>query len=241
MNLVTRLQTRKINLGFSNRILGRALGWMGLGLALIITFAWATLEFPNFANVMVQIGNWYWLFLILNIGLSIGFSFLIANPRQTLGLAIVCYLAFVVFQAIFTSTTIVYSGIDLQNLILLMLIPSGIFLIMGIIAYFDWFDMTKLWPIATFGSLALLIMGLVLIFIQSQLTMRWWLLLAAGLFIIYIGIDMQIIVNNRHHQWLTNDHNEKQQINKLALMMGLVLLLDFVNLLRIIINLWRTW
>lgn len=226
----------EVKIGFKNRILGRSLLWMGLGLALIILFAWATIQFPNFAIAISKIGDLYWVLFFANILLMFALTFAIINPNRSLSLCIVYYFAFVLIQAIFTSITIVFSGIDLENFLLVLMIPGLIFLTMGLIAYFDWFDMTKLWPIAAFGALALLIMSLVLLFVPSQTMQKWWLLFAAAIFIIYVGIDIQMVINLDRHQNLVvfNEH----QMHKIALMMGLTLLIDFVNLLRIILNLF---
>lgn len=226
----------EVKIDFKNRILGRSLLWMGLGLALIVLFAWATIQFPNFAIAISRIGDLYWLLFFGNILLIFGLTFVIMNPNRSLFTCVIFYFAFVLIQAIFTSITIVFSGIDLENFLLVLMIPGCIFLTMGLIAYFDWFDMTRLWPIAAFGSLALFIMSLVLLFVPSQTMQKWWLLLAAAIFIIYIGIDIQMVINLDRHQNLLvfND----QQMHKMTLMMGLILLIDFVTLLRIVLNLF---
>ena len=237
VHFVNRFKSGVNHIRFRNRILGRSLLWMGLGLSLIILFAWSAIQFPNFATTMIKINNFYWLLFVVNIGLMIALSFAIINPQRHLGSCIALFIGFVLIQAIFTSITVIFSGIDFENFLLTLMIPGLIFLVMGLIAYFDWFDMTRLWPIAAFGSLALLIMSFVFLFVPSQSGQKWWLFLAAIIFIIYIGIDIQMVVNLNHHQWLDQDQN---QFNKLALMMGLHLLIDFANLLRIIFTLLIT-
>lgn len=229
----------KIVMPHKQSVLSRALLWMGLGLAIIIVFAWGVLQSPQFSDFILRINNFYWLLLVINIVTVFAISFALMRPKTSLVLSAILYIVFVTMQAIFVSSTIIYSQIDFKMLILLMLIPAGVFILMGIIAHFSKINMTKLAPFLSFGAVALMILGLVLIFVNNQMLERWWLILAAIIFIGYIGFDIQMII--RADQHLLLDQVDNKTINKFALLMGFNLLLDFVNLFSILIRLWRNF
>ena len=118
-----------------------------------------------------------------------------------------------------------------------MLIPAGIFFIMGVISFFNLFDFTKLIPLATIGMFAILIMSIVLGFVQSGSNDKWFLILAAAIFIIWIGIDIQMIKNAQDSIEAFGMAQNSKELNRIAFIFGFRLFIDFINLLFLLLRL----
>lgn len=220
------------------KLLSRSLLWMGFGLAFIILVAYLSMSVPAFKTSIIRVfTSSTWIFIsLMNIGLLFGIFFSIRNMKTSLLFLVILYAIFAFFQGVYIAGLLLFTGMEkMSQVLLLMLVPASIFVIMGLLAYSNFIDFTKLIPYTIFALFGLLIMSLILIFVQSAMAQRWYLLLAAALFIIWIGIDIQII--QRTEQSLEFTNIDKAEMNRLALMFGLQLFIDFVNLLIILIRL----
>lgn len=222
------------------RLLSRSLLWMGFGLAVIVIIAFTSSAVPAFNNVMLKIADntGFMIMTILNIVLMMAIFFTIRNPKTHILVPTFLYLIFAFYEGIYINLVLNFEGImdDFSQLLLVMLIPAGIFLLLGFISFFNIFDFTKLAPIATIGFLVLSIMSLVLFFVGGT-NNRWFLLLAAAVFVIWIGIDLQLIKNAEDNLQAFGMAQDTKELNRLAFMFGLRLFIDFVNLLWIVIRL----
>lgn len=222
------------------KLLSRSLLWMGLGLFVIILVAFLSSSISSFNSIMLQISfGTPWLILtFVNIGLIFAMFFSIRNFQTSIYISAILYVIFSFIQGIYVSSILFLTNLqNLSNLLLLMLIPAGIFVIMGIIAFSNIIDFTKLLPFTFFAFIGLLVMSIILIFVQSDVGQRWFLFLAAALFIIWIGIDLQMIKRTEDAFSISNEVMDNSTMNRLAFMFGFQLFLDFVNLLLILIRL----
>ena len=117
-----------------------------------------------------------------------------------------------------------------------MLIPSFVFLVMGIIAYTNLINFSKLIPFTFFGFFAILILSLIMIFTASKTIEMLYIIIASAMFIIWIGVDLQMIA--RTEDALPN-YVDKSTINRISFMFGVKLFIDFVNLLIIVLRIFR--
>lgn len=224
------------------KLLSRSLLWMGFGLAFIIIISFLVSKIPVFKDLMhIFAGGSWFMMLIINIALLLGIFFTLRNPDMPIGIPAVLYAFFAIYEGFFISYLINYflpSNADaLSTLLLLMLIPAGIFILMGIIAYTNIIDFSKLLPFCSFVFIGLLVMSIVLIFVNSIGLIKWYLLLSAALFVIWIGFDIQMIKRTENQLISSYQPLDKKAVNRIAFMLGFQLFLDFINLLIILIRL----
>ena len=222
------------------KLLSRSLLWMGLGLAIIILIAFLSFKIKSVNNLLVQIADntGFFTSTVINFGLVIMIVLVIRNPNTHIIIPIILYGVFVAYQGLFINITLNFQNIsNFANLLLIMLIPAGIFFIMGLISFFNLFDFTKLIPLATIGMFAILIMSIVLGFVQSGSNDRWFLILAAAIFMIWIGIDIQIIKNVQDNIESFGMVQNSSKLNRIAFIFGFRLFIDFINLLFLLLRL----
>lgn len=158
-----------------SRLLSRSLLWMGLGLAIITLVAFLSATLPVFQEIMLKIAlnQNFMLMSLFNILLMVGIFMTIRNPRVTLLVPVSLYALFALYEGVFVSATLFLNGMQqFADVLLVMLVPAIIFGVMGMVAYTNVFDFTKLIPFATFGIFALMLMSLIMAFVGSGFNQR---------------------------------------------------------------------
>ncbi len=222
-------------------LLTRSLLWMSFGLIFIILVAWLSATITPFYEFVLRFSlgsTWIWSWVI-NLVIVFALFFTIKNKNLPIVIPAVIYAAFAFYEGIFITTILAFSGTTnmIKDLLLYMLIPAGIFAIMGVLGYFNVINFTKLLPFAIFGILALFILSMVLLFTSNWVVETTYLFLAAVIFIIWVGIDLQILL--RAQDAIDYATVDKRMVNRLAFIFGINLFIDFVNLLYIIIRILR--
>ena len=151
---------------------------------------------------------------------------------------VILYAIFAIYEGMFITTILEFTGTTniVKDLLLYMLIPSFVFLVMGIIAYTNLINFSKLIPFTFFGFFAILILSLIMIFTASKTIEMLYIIIASAMFIIWIGFDLQMIA--RTEDALPN-YVDKSTINRISFMFGVKLFIDFVNLLMIVLRIFR--
>ena len=226
-----------------NRLISYSLMWMGLGVAIIFLMTYLVMSVPAINSMVINIANsagWS-ILLVVNIGLILGMSFFI--QKFQLPTLILMYISFVLIQGLFVSSTLFYYGFGpdaegMKNVFLLFLAPSGIFVIMGLLGYFQVFDFSKIGPFLMFATIGLLIFSIFLIFFGGEKAEKWYSIIGVVIFSIWIGFDIWWIQR-------TSDQIESaggmgnQEMIRLGLMFGIRLFIDFINVLMYMARLIR--
>lgn len=220
-------------------LLSKSLLWMSLGLLVIILVSWISSINNDFLFLAVKLssGNLWIVSWLINIALIFALYFTISNQKINIIVPIMLYILFSLYEGFFITTLLVFSGsVDIvKDLLLYMLIPASMFLIMGGLGYLNLIDFTKLAPFTMFAFIGLLILSLVMFLTNSFVVEMVYLLLAITVFVIWIGIDMQIIFKSQEQMSFV----DKKMMNRISFLFGVRLFIDFVNLLTLIIRLFR--
>lgn len=226
-----------------SNLLTRSLLWMSFGLMIIIFVAWLSSNSPDFINFTLKITTGYSSIFIWIINIMIMIAlFYTSSPDKNFNILIPTslYILFAIYEGMFITTLLVMTNSQnvAKDLLLYMLIPAGVFSLMGILGYFRIVNFTKLIPFTTFTIFGLLIMGIVMFFVVSSFLYTLYSVLAMSVFIIWIGIDLQMIFRTQED---LPEYMDKKQINKISFMFGIKLFVDFINLLIILIRFfnWR--
>ena len=227
-----------------SKLLSRSLLWMSLGLMVIIFVAWLSSwlssKYPAFNNFVVtfSIGSRWGLAWLFNLIIILSLFFCIQNKNINIMIPVILYAIFAIYEGMFITTILSFTGTTniVKDLLLYMLIPSFVFLVMGIIAYTNLINFSKLIPFTFFGFFAILILSLIMIFTASKTIEMLYIIIASAMFIIWIGFDLQMIA--RTEDALPN-YVDKSTINRISFMFGVKLFIDFVNLLMIVLRIFR--
>ncbi|MGL5204924.1 MAG: MAG0110 family membrane protein [Metamycoplasmataceae bacterium] len=227
-----------------NLLISYSLMWMGVGVALIFLMTYLVMAVPQIGDFVRSISNssmgWS-ILLIINIGLILTISFLM-NKLST-PILVLLYLAFVFVEGLFVSSTLYYSGFGIQaeglkNVFLLFLIPSTIFVIMGLLGYFQIFDFSKIGPFLFFATIGLLIFSLFLFFFGGDSAQKWYSIAGIIIFSLWIGFDIWWI-QRTSEQIDFSGGMEKAQLVRIGLLFGIRLFIDFINILLFVARLIR--
>ena len=223
-----------------SKLLSRSLLWMSLGLMVIIFVAWLSSTFQAFNNFVVtfSIGSRWGLAWLFNLIIIFCLFFCIQNKNINIMIPVILYAIFAIYEGMFITTILSFTGTTniVKDLLLYMLIPSFVFLVMGVIAYTNLINFSKLIPFTFFGFFAILILSLIMIFTTSWTIEMLYIIIASAMFIIWIGFDLQMIA--RTEDALPN-YVDKSTINRISFMFGVKLFIDFVNLLMIVLRIFR--
>ncbi len=223
-----------------SKLLSRSLLWMSLGLAVIIFVAWLSSTFQSFNNFVINfsIGSSWWFAWLFNLLIIFSLFFCIQNKNINIMIPITLYAVFAIYEGMFITTILQFTGTVniVKDLLLYMLIPSFVFLIMGIMAYSNLINFSKLIPFTFFGFFAILILSLIMIFTANRTIEMLYIIISSAIFIIWIGFDLQMISRTEE---VLPDYLDKSSINRIAFMFGVKLFIDFVNLLMIVLRLFR--
>lgn len=224
-----------------SKLLSRSLLWMSLGLMVIVFVAWLSSTVPVFNDFVVtfSIGSRWGLAWLFNLIIIFSLFFCIQNKNINIMIPVILYAIFAIYEGMFITTILEFTGgtaNKVKDLLLYMLIPSFVFLVMGIIAYTNLINFSKLIPFTFFGFFAILILSLIMIFTASRTIEMLYIIIASAMFIIWIGFDLQMIA--RTEDALPN-YVDKSTINRISFMFGVKLFIDFVNLLMIVLRIFR--
>lgn len=224
-----------------SKLLSRSLLWMSLGLMVIVFVAWLSSTVPVFNDFVVtfSIGSRWGLAWLFNLIIIFSLFFCIQNKNINIMIPVILYAIFAIYEGMFITTILEFTGgtaNKVKDLLLYMLIPSFVFLVMGIIAYTNLINFSKLIPFTFFGFFAILILSLIMIFTASRTIEMLYIIIASAMFIIWIGVDLQMIA--RTEDALPN-YVDKSTINRISFMFGVKLFIDFVNLLMIVLRIFR--
>lgn len=227
-----------------NKLISFSLMWMGVGVAIIFLMTYLVITTPSINRIINDIVSTRFggpMLVILNLALILGISFF--SQRLNLPSLILLYIVFIMVQGIFVSTTIYWSGFSAEvsnskNIFLIFLIPSLIFVVMGLLGYFQVFDFSKLGPFLIFATIGLMIFSLFVVFFGGESSQKWYSLFGVVLFSLWIGFDVWWI-QRTSDQIESSGGMDKQGIIKLGLVFGLRLFIDFVNVLMFLARLMR--
>ena len=237
-NFFTKYKIQAIDV--KSKLLSRSLLWMSLGLLIIVFVAWTSSTFPIFRDFVARFSigtSWIFSWLI-NIILIFSLFFCVQNKNINIMILVILYSIFAFYEGMFITTILIFTSTYniVGDLILYMLIPSFIFLIMGIFAYTNLINFTKLIPFTFFGVIAILILSLIMFFTASRTIEMFYIIIAGAIFIIWIGFDLQMIAKTEE---MLPNYMDKSSINRIAFMFGIKLFIDFINLLTLIIRIFR--
>ena len=182
------------------------------------------------------------ILMVANIALVIGISFLV--QRLKLPTLILMYILFIFVQGLFVSSTLYYSGFSVaqaagfKNVFILFLVPSGIFVIMGLLGFFQVFDFSKIGPFLMFATIGLMIFSIFLIFFGGDRAEKWYSLIGVILFSLWIGFDIWWI-QRTSDQIESSGGASSEELIRLGLIFGIRLFIDFVNVLMFVARLLR--
>lgn len=226
-----------------NRLISYSLMWMGVGVAIIFLMTYLVMSVPQISEIVRNIaGSAGWsILLIVNIGLILALSFMM--QRLNMLSLVLLYLTFVFIQGLFVSTTIYYSGFGpsaegLKNVFLLFLVPSVIFVIMGLLGYFQIFDFSKIAPFLVFATIGLLIFSIFLFFFGGESAQKWYSLIGIVIFSLWIGFDIWWI-QRTSDQIESAGGMENNELMRIGLMFGIRLFIDFINILMFVARMIR--
>ena len=224
-----------------SNLLTKSLLWMSLGLMVIIFVAWLSSNINSFQNFVFKFSyGTNWLFAwIVNIILIFSLFMTLKNPKINIAIPIILYSLFAFYEGMFITSILIFSGKTdvFKDLLVYMLVPAGIFAIMGIVGYFNLIDFTKLIPFTLFATIGLFVLALLLFILNSRVLESIYLMLASVIFIIWIGFDMQMIY--RTDQTIYNLNISNKEITRIAFLFGIKLFIDFINLLYIVIRIFN--
>ncbi len=225
-----------------NRLISFSLMWVGIGVAIIFLMTFLFMLNPDnwFINKLSNSLTWS-ILIVINLVLIIALSFY--SYKMSLTVMFWMYMIFIFIEGIFVSTTIsmyfpLFNESSVRNIFLLFLVPSGIFVIMGLLGFFEVLDFSKLLPFISFATLGLIIFSIFLLFFGGSSSEKWFSLLGIIIFSFWIGFDIWWIQR-------TSDELEScggvstQEMLRLSLFFGLRLFVDFVRILTLFLRLTR--
>ncbi|MBD5423490.1 MAG: hypothetical protein HDR43_03260 [Mycoplasma sp.] len=220
-----------------SKLLNRSLLWMSLGLMVIILVAWISSVNDNFRQFVTtfSLGS-SWLFSwIFNLIIIFALFWSVQNTNINIVIPLSLYVLFAVYEGMFITSILIFTGtVDVaRDLILYIMIPAGIFTLMGVIGYLNLINFSKLIPFSFFGFISILVLSFVMIFTSNKFIESLYFIIAGAVFIIWIGFDIQMIGKT---QQMLPDYVDKKTINRISFMFGIKLFIDFVNLLMLIIR-----
>ena len=151
-----------------SKLLSRSLLWMSLGLMVIIFVASLSSNLPAYNSFVVNfsIGSRWGLAWLCNLIIIFSLFFCIQNKNINIMIPVILYAIFAIYEGMFITTILEFTGTTniVKDLLLYMLIPSFVFLVMGIIAYTNLINFSKLIPFTFFGFFLILIFFLIIFF-----------------------------------------------------------------------------
>ena len=199
-----------------NKIFAKVFLWMFIGL--LVTFGVAF--YVSYNEVMLE--NVFksptcWIIVIAEIVLCIVLSAGIRKMNPLIAKTL--YLLYAGLTGLtFSVLFVIY---ELESIIYVFAITSGICLVFGLLGYYTKIDLTKLGTFLFMGLIAIVIASIINIFIGSEAFNLGICILALIIFIGYMAYDIQVIKRNLYG---INDEE------KLAIYGAFQIYLDFINI-----------
>lgn len=204
-----------------NKIYSKIYFWLFIGL--LITFATGLYTSTNQDALSVIFSNgYYWIFVLLELGLAIFLSARIHKMQPTT--AKITYLLYTFLSGLtFSSLFIVYK---LESIMLVFAVTAVLFLIFAAIGHFTKLDLSKIGIYLLMMLIGIILCTLVNVFLQNS---TFDMIVSGASIVIFLGFiayDVQKI--KRLNGYLVEDN--------LAILGAFELYLDFIN---IVIDLLR--
>lgn len=204
-----------------NKIYSKIYFWLFIGL--LITFATGLYTSTNQDALSVIFSNgYYWIFVLLELGLAIFLSARIHKMQPTT--AKITYLLYTFLSGLtFSSLFIVYK---LESIMLVFAVTAILFLIFAAIGHFTKLDLSKIGTYLLMMLIGIILCTLVNVFLQNS---TFDMIVSGASVVIFLGFiayDVQKI--KRLNGYLVEDN--------LAVLGAFELYLDFIN---IVIDLLR--
>lgn len=226
----------------NNKLLSFSLMWFSLAISLVLLFSLGVsfIEpmrdfFVNFFNVL---GFSFWIIIpLVQIGLVFLINYLIYKNKSLFSIVLSFFIFVFIESIVVAFIFIVYSPNLAQNrnILLVLLIPFGILIFMGILGYFKIFNFSKILPILIFSTFALAITGILFWFILDDVLIVTYSFISVLLFSVWIGFDMYVIRRTSEEMSRVNNYTNSDYL-KVSISFGLKLFLDFINILLSLIR-----
>lgn len=197
-----------------NKIYSKIFLWLFLGL--LLTFATGIYTSTNIdALEVIFTKGFYWLFIVLELGLAIFLTARIRKMQPTT--AKIVYLLYTFLTGLtFSSIFIVYK---LESIILVFLVAALLFLAFALIGYFTKIDLTKISTLLVMMLFGVILCTIINIFLGNQTFDIIISCISIIVFLGFIAYDIQKI--KRMEDYLPQDN--------LAVIGAFELYLDFIN------------
>lgn len=198
-----------------NKIYSKVYFWLFIGL--LVTFLTGIYTATNKdALSVIFTQGFYWIFLLIELGLAIFLSARIHKMQPTT--AKISYLLYTFFSGLtFSSIFITYK---LESIILVFAITSILFLIFAAIGYFTKIDLSKIGTFLLMILIGVIICTIVNIFLQNSTFDLILSIICIVAFLGFVAYDVQKI---KHLNGFMLEDN-------LAVMGAFELYLDFINI-----------
>ena len=198
-----------------NKIYSKVYFWLFIGLlATFLTGIYTATNKDALSVIFTQ--GFYWIFLLIELGLAIFLSARIHKMQPTT--AKISYLLYTFFSGLtFSSIFITYK---LESIILVFAITSILFLIFAAIGYFTKIDLSKIGTFLLMILIGVIICTIVNIFLQNSTFDLILSIICIVAFLGFIAYDVQKI---KHLNGFMLEDN-------LAVMGAFELYLDFINI-----------
>mgnify|MGYP004622033421 FL=1 len=198
-----------------NKVYSKVYFWLFIGL--LVTFLTGIYTATNKdALAVIFTQGFYWIFLLIELGLAIFLSARIHKMQPTT--AKISYLLYTFFSGLtFSSIFITYK---LESVILVFAITSVLFLIFAVIGYFTKTDLSKIGTFLLMILIGVIICTIVNIFLQNSTFDLILSIICIVAFLGFIAYDVQKI---KHLNGFMLEDN-------LAVMGAFELYLDFINI-----------
>lgn len=198
-----------------NKIYSKVYFWLFIGL--LVTFLTGIYTATNKdALSVIFTQGFYWIFLLIELGLAIFLSARIHKMQPTT--AKISYLLYTFFSGLtFSSIFITYK---LESIILVFAITSVLFLIFAVIGYFTKIDLSKIGTFLLMILIGVIICTIVNIFLQNS---TFDLILSIICIVAFLGFVAYDVQKMKHLNGFMLEDN-------LAVMGAFELYLDFINI-----------
>ncbi|MDJ1645598.1 MAG0110 family membrane protein [Mycoplasma phocimorsus] len=221
----------------SRNILFGSLIWVTLGLVFAIIFSYLQFKLDIVSNIVIAAGPTGRMILIGSLIASIIFIFIGSWFVYSMPVWLV-FIYYIVTTLVFGTSIGWMAALYAQEwlngyseFILLLLIPAGTVLLMGIIGYFKIFNFEKLWPVITLLLITILITSLTAYFLTSS-----WLftiLGGAGYLFYSLIIGLQIYrIKTMQENYFALQFLSSAEYFKITLILGTSLLISIFELFR---------
>lgn len=197
-----------------NKIYSKIYLWLFIGL--LVTFLTGAYTATNEdALSVIFANNYYWIFVILELGLAIFLSVRIHKMQPTT--ARITYLLYSFFSGLtFASLFVVYK---LESIILVFAITSVLFLIFALVGHFTKIDLSKLGTYLLMMLIGIILCTIVNLFLQNS---TFDIIISAISIIVFLGFIAYDIQKIKRLSGYLPEEN-------LAIIGAFELYLDFIN------------